>query len=76
MLDLGLGGFVEVHLDESGATKTNSSTLANNLSWVDEVLKDVVIHSSQGTAERKKLGKSESMMTMWSHGTHVGWALA
>lgn len=50
MLDLSLRRLVEVHLDETTASEADASALADDLRRVDEVLEDVIVHSSQSTA--------------------------
>lgn len=69
MLDLSLGGLVEMNLDESAATETNASALANNFSRVDKVLEHVIVHDSQSAARGEKVQKSVSYV--FGKGEHM-----
>ena len=54
MFHSGLLGFVQVHLDQARSVQLHSDSFANKFSWENQILQDVVVHGSQGTAENIK----------------------
>ena len=48
VLDVGLLGLVQVDLEQTRTVLADPDPLADYLSWVDEVVQDVVMHSLQG----------------------------
>ena len=49
VFDVGLLGLVQVDLEQAGTIQTDPDSLANNLSWVDKVIQDVVVDSLQSS---------------------------
>ena len=52
VLNSGLLIFIKVNFNQSGSVLFDTSALANDLSWVDQVVEGGLMDSSQGAAER------------------------
>jgi len=51
VLNVSLHRFVQMDLQETGGVKSDTGTLADDLSWEAQVLQDRVVDGGQGTAE-------------------------
>ena len=65
MFNICLLRLVQVDLDESRAVQLDTNTLANDLSWKDQIVQRGLVHSSERAASGSLLLVASASLACW-----------